>query len=329
MRAVWHVLPLILILEPVAAARGHEPLMKLVQTIPLDGVEGRMDHLGVDLARKRLYLAALGNNTVEVIDLADGRRVKSISGPKKPTGVRVLPDSGNVVAASGDDGKVRVFDRNLKLLGTVDGLDDADNVRLDPQGKLAYVGYGDGAIAVIDPETMKTIAAIKLGGHPEAFQLESDGPRMFVNVPTARQVVVIDREKQGVIARWPVREAEANFPMALDEANRRLFIGCRQPAMVLVLDMDTGKTMASVDCCGDTDDLFYDPAMKRLYVTGGDGDISVIRQDDAGHYRLLGNTKTAPGARTSLFVPEARRLYVAVPRRGNQRAGVWVYELAK
>jgi len=140
---------------------------------------------------------------------------------------------------------------------------------------------------------------------------------------------VIDREKRAVIAKWPVRDAEANFPMALDEADHRLFIGCRKPAKVLVLDTETGKSVASVECCGDTDDLFYDPARKRLYVTGGDGFISVIaRGDDADHYRLLGNTPTAAGARTSFYVPEKGLLYVAVPHRGSQRAELRVYQPA-
>jgi len=307
------------------AAAADKTLMNQVLTIPMDGVEGRFDHFGADVEAKRLYVAALGNNTLEVIDLAAGNRIKSIAGLKKPTGVRVLPDSHGVVVASGDDGKVRVYDRDLKLLGTVDDLDDADNVRLDPRGRLAYVGYGEGAIAVIDPGGPKKIGSIKLEGHPEAFQLETGGNRIFVNVPTARQVAVIDRQKKAVVARWRLGEAEANFPMALDEPKRRLFVGCRKPARVLVLDTTSGKTVAAVECCGDTDDLFYDAAAKRLYVTGGAGCISVVQQSDPDHYQLLGTLPTAEGARTSLFLPETRTLYVAVPRRPNQRAEIRGY----
>jgi DNA-binding beta-propeller fold protein YncE len=323
---IRHILLMILLLSAAgAAASADEPLMKPVQTIPLEGVEGRMDHFGHDPQRKRLYLAALGNNTLEVIDLAAGKRIKSIKGLKKPTGIRVLPDSGKVVVASGDDGKVRVYDSDLKLLGEVDGLDDADNVRLDPQGKLAYVGYGDGALAVIDPEQIKNVGEVKLDGHPEAFQLEQNGPRIFVNVPTAHQIAVVDREKMAVIAKWPMKEAEANFPMALDEANHRLFIGCRKPSKVLALDTETGNLVASVDCCGDTDDLFYDAATKRIYLTGGEGCITLIEQTDSDHYRRQGDVPTAPGARTSFFTPEDKTLYVAVPHRASQSAGVHAY----
>ena len=309
----------------VVAAANEKPLLEQVQTVPLDGVEGRFDHFGVDFARHRLYVAALGNNSLEVIDLAAGKRVASVAGLKKPTGVRVLPESGNIIVASGDDRKVRVYDPDLKPLGTLGGLDDADNVRLDPSGERAYVGYGEGAIAVIDSAGPKKLASIKLEAHPEAFQVEEKGSRIFVNVPGARHVVVIDREKRSVVARWRLRDAAENFPMALDEGHARLFIGFRKPAKVLVLDTHTGKTVASVDCCGDTDDLFYDADANRLYVTGGAGCITVIEQSDADHYRTLGNVPTAEGARTAGFVPQTQTLYVAVPHRGNQRAELRAY----
>jgi DNA-binding beta-propeller fold protein YncE len=314
-----------LLLGLVAAAPADEPLMKLVQTIPLEGVEGRMDHFGIDPERNRLYLAALGNNTMEVIDLPAGKRIKSVKGLKKPTGIRVLPGSGKVVVASGDDGKVRVYDADLKLLGEVVGLDDADNVRLDPQGKLAYVGYGDGALAVIDPEQIKKVGEVKLDGHPEAFQLEQHGPHIFVNVPTARHVAVVDREKMAVIAKWPLKEAEANFPMALDEANHRLLIGCRKPATLLVLNTETGKPVASVECCGDTDDLFKDEKTNRIYVTGGAGCITVIKQGDGNAYGVVGTIPTAPGSRTSFFMQQNATVYVAVPQRPGQQPEVRAY----
>jgi YVTN family beta-propeller protein len=312
----------------LGAATDDAALMKQVGAIPLDGVEGRFDHFGADVEGKRLYVAALGNNTLEAIDLATNQRSGTIRGLKKPTGIRVVPGSGKIVVASGDDGKARVFDRKLELLGTIDRLDDADNVRLDGDGKLAYVGYGDGGIAIIDPQQIKKLGEVKLEGHPESFQLETRGPRIFVNVPSAKQVAVIDREKRAVVAKWSVRDAADNFSMALDESNRCLFIGCRKPAKMLVLDTETGHTVTSIDCCGDTDDLFYDPAAKRIFLTGGAGCISVIAQDDADRYRLLGNVPTAAGARTSLYMPELGLLYVAVPHREKQRAELRVFSPA-
>jgi len=314
----------LVLLVSVTVARGEEPL-KLVRTIPLDGVKGRIDHMAVDVEGKRLYVAALGNDSMEVIDLAVGKRVHSIAGLKKPTGIRVLPGSRNVVVASGDDGNVRVFSPDLKLLGTVDCLDDADNVRLSPDGKLAYVGYGDGAIAIIDPQQFKKIGDIKLDGHPEAFQLETNWNRIFVNVPSVKQVAVIDREKNVVIAKWPLNEARSNFPMALDEVEHRLFVGCRNPAKILVLNTDTGKVVATIDCCGDTDDVFYDAAKKQIYATGGDGFIFILRPDGPDRYEVMGKIATSPGARTSAFDAEGKLLLVAVPERGQQRAEIRIF----
>ena len=166
----------------------------------------------------------------------------------------------------------------------------------------------------------------KLSGHPESFQLERSGSRAFVNVPTGEQIAVVDRTAMKVIATWPVVAAKANFPMALDEANHRVFVGCRRPAKVLVYDTATGKESSSFDIVGDTDDLFYDAVRKRLYVSGGEGYVDVFQEQDAGRFARVAHTATAPGARTSLFVPELSRLYLAVPHRGNQKAEVRIYE---
>ena len=301
-------------------------VLKLIGTIPLDGVEGRIDHMAVDATNGRLFVAALGNNTVEVIDLKTARKTGQITGLKKPQGVAFLPDSNRLVVASGGDGKVRVYDQNQKLIGTVDGLDDADNVRYDPQARLVYVGYGDGALAVIDPTTVQKIADIKLDAHPESFQLEAKGNRIFVNVPDAKQVAVIDRVTKTVVAKWPLGDSVANFPMAVDAERHRLFLGCRRPAKLTVMDTETGKVVASLDCCGDTDDVFYDAARKRVYASGGDGRVSVFEQANSDSYKSVGQTTTAAGARTSLYVPSGDSLYVAVPHRGTQKATMQVFD---
>jgi DNA-binding beta-propeller fold protein YncE len=303
--------------------------LRLVQTIPLDGVEGRIDHMALDAKRDRLFVAALGNNTVEVIDLKAGKRLEPIKDIKKPQGVVYLADADRLLVASGDDGKCRVYDAGLKLLGTVDGLDDADNVRYDPQSKLAYVGYGDGALAVLDPVKIAKIADIKLEGHPESFQLEAKGKRIFVNVPTARQVAVIDRKKQSVEAKWPITQAEANFPMALDEDNLRLLIGCRKPARLLVINVESGKVEQSLECSGDTDDLFIDATRQRIYVAGGTGTVSVFTIANDRTLSTLATITTADGARTALFVPQLSKLFVAVPRRAGQESAIKIYEPVK
>jgi DNA-binding beta-propeller fold protein YncE len=304
--------------------------LRKVQTIPLPGVQGRIDHLAVDLADGRLFVAALENGTLEVVGLQSGKRVEQVGGLQEPQGVAYVPGTHRLLVSEGGGSSADIYDaRSLKLVDRVELGSDPDNVRYDPATDRAYVGYGGGAgaaLGVIDLKTDTQVADIKLSSHPESFQLEKNGERIFVNVPDSREVAVVDRNKGSVVATWPIKAASENFPMALDEADRRLFIGTWSPPRLLVLDTKTGKTVANLGSVGDADDIFYDAKAKRIYVSGGDGAIRVFAQKDANHYESLGEVSTAEGARTSLFVPESRRLYVAVPDYGGQQAAIRVYE---
>jgi YVTN family beta-propeller protein len=308
-------------------AASDQAALTLVGTIELPGVEGRIDHLAVDMGTQRLYVAALGNNTVEVIDLRSRSHVKSVPGFREPQGIVVVPDAKVVAVANGQGDGVQLIDASDYHPARAVRLgDDSDNVRYDPAAKRLFVGFGAGALAAISPADGKVLGEAKLSGHPESFQLERSGSRIFVNVPTANQIAVVDRAAMKVVATWPVVGAKSNFPMALDEANHRVFVGCRRPARVLVYDTATGKESGSFDIVGDTDDLFYDAARTRLYVSGGEGYIDVLQQNDGGRFSRLAHVATAAGARTSLFVPEQARLYLAVPHRGSQKAEIRVYE---
>jgi hypothetical protein len=209
------------------AAHAAEPTsLKLSQTIPLPGVQGRFDHFAVDMTGRRLFVAALGNNTLEVIDLVAGKRIQSVAGMSKPTGILYFPESNRIFVANGDDGTLKILDgATYKAVNNLTALDDADNLRYDLKTKLAYLGYGDGALGIIDTASAKAVAKVQLPKHPESFQLEKDGRRIFVNVPDAKQVAVIDRDQRTVVETWPMEKFQANFPMALDEGNHRLFIG--------------------------------------------------------------------------------------------------------
>jgi DNA-binding beta-propeller fold protein YncE len=304
--------------------------LRRVQTMPLPGVQGRIDHLAVDLADGRLFVAALENGTLEVVDLKSGKRVDQVEGLQEPQGVAYIPDTHRLIVSEGGRGFADIYDaRALKLVNRVELGSDPDNVRYDPATARAYVGYGggaDSALGVIDLKTDTQVADMKLSNHPESFQLEKNGERIFVNVPDSGEVAVVDRNKGSVVATWPIKAASENFPMALDEADRRLFIGTWSPPRLLVLDTKTGKTVANLGSVGDADDIFYDAKAKRIYVSGGAGAIRVFTQKDANHYEVLGEVATAEGARTSLFVPESRRLYLAVPDYGAQQAEVRIYK---
>lgn len=310
----------------LAAVQSPEPLV-LVQTIALPDVEGRIDHLAVDLQNDRLFVAALGNDTLEVQDLRAGAHLRSVKGLHEPQGIALPADGKFVAVANGQGGDLQLFDRaSLTTLNSIPLGDDPDNVRYDARTRRLYVGYGSGAVAALDAQSGKRLGDVKLAGHPESFQLEATGPRIYVNVPSARQIAVLDREAMKLLATWSVTDADANYPMALDEPGHRLFIGCRRPAKVLVYDTATGTRVASTEAVGDTDDLFYDSQRQRLYVTGGDGAIDVFDVSAPARLTRIGHVVSAPGARTSLFVPEQSRLYLAVPHRGSQHAEIRVYQ---
>jgi DNA-binding beta-propeller fold protein YncE len=304
-----------LILFLASWADAQEPVLplKLEKTIPLDHVKGRIDHLAIDLQGQRLFVAALGNDTVDVIDLKAGKRTQTLSGFSEPQGIFYVREFDKLFIANGSDGTCRILDgHSFKTTGTVELGSDADNVRYDEKAKRIYVGYGDGALAAIDAKTGAKVADIKLAAHPESFRLETNGMRIFVNVPGADQIAVVDREKKAVIKTWPLKEAKSNFPMILDEPNHRLFVGCRHPSRLLAVDTANGKTVDSVEISGDTDDLFYDAARKQIYVSCGAGSLDVVKIDGLNKLQTPERIPTVSGARTSFFSPEHDELYLAV-----------------
>ena len=302
--------------------------LRLIQTIPLPGVQGRIDHLSIDIKGQRLFVAALGNNTVEVLDLAVGKLIHSISGLSEPQSALFIPALNKIYVTNGGNGLCEIFDgSSFAELGRVELSGDADNIRYDSNSASVVVGYGDGGLSFIDAESGKAVRSIKLDGHPESFRLESSGSRIFVNIPSANQIAVVDRGQEKVVSTWFMTSGLSNFPMALDESQRRLFAGFRLPARLNVFDTETGKSVASFDSVGDVDDIFYDAAHKLIFVIGGEGYIQLFSQEDADHYQLLTRIPTAAGARTALWAPELDRLYVAVPNQGTQEAKIQVYEL--
>jgi len=312
----------------LAAAEQPPAVFELQQTIALSGVDGRIDHLDLDPAGERLFVCALGANSVEVLDLRKGERIHSINGLGAPQGVAYLPGFDRLLVANDKNGLCQIFDtKSWQAIGAVALQDDADNVRYDSVHKEIFVGFGNGGLAVINSENGKLTGSIKLTAHPEAFALEKQGRRIFVNVPNAAQVAVIDRDKREVTATWKLPGVSANFPMALDEANHRLFIACRNPAKLVVLNTESGAAVADVDISSDADEVFYDARRRRLYVVCGSGYIDIVGQTDSDHCKPISKVPTAAGARTGLFVPERDALFVAVPHRDNQRAEIRRYQM--
>jgi DNA-binding beta-propeller fold protein YncE len=320
------------VVSRAAQSQPTEPCLRLMQTIPLPDVKGRLDHMAIDLKDQQLFLAALGNNTLEVLDLSAGKRTKSIPGFFGPQGVAYLPEQDVLVVTYGGTGLVQFLQREpFKEVRRHKFQDDADNIRYEPAIERIFVGYGD-ALACFDAPKRQWLMDFSMGGHPEGFQAETRGKRVFINVPDYPQGPMIkvllrrDPRDWAHLDDWPLTYGKGNYPMAMDEQNHRLFVGCREPAMLQVLDTESGKVVDYTPIGGDSDDIFYDASARRLYISCGAGELDVLRQIDLNHYKLIERVPTTPGARTCLFVPQTRRLYLAVPYRDKQPAEVRVYE---
>jgi DNA-binding beta-propeller fold protein YncE len=298
-----------------------------IATIPLPMVSGRIDHLGFDAVRQHLFLAALGNNSVEVIDTAKDTHLRSLPGFHEPQGVAVVADASGVAIANGDTGTLQFIDEEtLATRWTVHIGGDADNVRYDASAKRLYVA-ADGGLYGVDTLSGKSAGRISIGGHPESFQLESMGTAIIANLPglVTSQIVATDRKTMAVTARWSSFGCSGNYPMVLDEGMSRVLVGCRRPARLAMLDTRSGKPVASADIVSDTDDLFFDVSRQVVYVIGGEGYIDVIRRNGDSLTRSA-RIPTRSGARTGLWVGALNRLYVAAPARNGEPAAVLVFE---
>jgi YVTN family beta-propeller protein len=307
-------------LAGTAAQAADEPLTVSAK-IPLGRVTGRIDHLVIDTKRNRLFVAELGNNSIGVIDLTTQKVVKRITGLREPQGIAYEPRTDRVYIANAGDGVVKTLAaETLSPIGEVKLGEDADNIRLGGPDRI-FVGYGNGAIAVL--QAGKKVADLPLDAHPESFQIDAEHGRLFVNQPEAHGIAVIDDKTGQQQAQWGVRGLNGNFSMAFDAANHRLFVAYRSPATLAIFDTTTGDLLSRLPICGDADDVFFDAKRNQLYISCGEGFVTVV---SAANQRVkeIGRVRTRTGARTSLFVPELDRLFVAVRANAGEPAEVWV-----
>jgi DNA-binding beta-propeller fold protein YncE len=302
--------------------------MKLVATTPLPGFTGDFDHFAVDLKGKRLFLTAEDHKTVEVFDL-DGKRIKSITGFGQPHAILFMPDVNKFIVTDGDGfGMVElVSGEDYKILDTIKLPPGVDGAVFNPVKKYYYVESGGdekGAqthkINIIDSKAFKLVGDITLPGtHSEAMAITRDGKKMYVNLSTPKEVGVVDLTTRELTARWPITGAETPNSMALDEPHHRLFIATRTPPKFFVFDTDTGKIVTSVPISAFNDDMWFDVARKRIYLSGSET-TTVLAQTDADHYEFVAEVKTGYRAKTSLYVPQLNRFYAAVSGKGKPDA---------
>lgn len=312
-------------IEYQCATAAASPPLELQTRVTLGVVRGRIDHLALDPGRKRLFIAEFGNDSVGVVDLATLRIVRRLAGLHEPQGVAYSAAADALYVSNAANGSVRVFrGPDLAPAGTLALGDDADNVRVDDVTRRVLIGYGGGAIAVIDSSSGRRLADIRLRGHPESFQLAADGSRMFVNVPDAGEIAVVDRQWARQVAAWPTGKLAGNFPLALDESNRRVIAIFRRPPVLAIFDEANGRAASIVATCADADDVFLDSARRRAYVICGEGYIDVFEESQES-YRRLARVPTVAGARTGLWVDSRAQLFVAVRAGGAAPAAIWIF----
>lgn len=315
----------------VAAAQPPHPArlpLELYEQIPLPGYLGRIDHFSGN--GRLLYFSVVGSNGIGIENWFDGRAVGFIAGVPEPQGVLYVPGFDKIFAAS-SLGKVYVFDgKSHKLEKSIDFGADADNLRWDPVRKRVLVGFGeeDGGIASIDPAiNARAGPVLKTGGHPEGFQVELHGPMIYLNCPDAGPVIEAVNRDTGQLKKWLLHGTSANFAMALDETDHRVFTATRKIPMLLVFNTDTGEQVAGVPgIVGESDDVYFDSARKRIYIIGGQGYVSVVQQMTPDRYGLIANVPTGVGARTGYWNEGHDRLYVGMQAERDAPAQVLGFE---
>jgi len=304
-------------------------LLQADKQIPLPGIKGRIDHMDINLKDQVVYIAALGNNSVEAVDLRNNKIIHSIKGLDEPQGVGYIPQNNEILIANGGDGDCYFYNaHSFEKVATIHLSSDADDVRYDSAERKIYVGYGEGGIAIIDADTHKLVADIKLPAHPESFQVDPKLKLLFVNIPNADMIGVIDLNQQKLIHQWVTHNAKSNFPMTIDTNKHRIIVGYRHPAKLIVYDSETGKEISVSDMVGDSDDLYYDDESANIFISGGAGYINIYHLQESANCNQIANIATYTGARTSLFVPQLKLFLLAARAAPGRDAALWVYKVS-
>lgn len=316
----------------LASCKGQQSFgtnyLKLEKTIEMPGVSGRIDHMAINLKAQVVYMAALGNNTVEVIDLRNGAVIHSIAGLDEPQGIAFIPEHNEVVVANGGNGNCVFYNAaDYSIITTLHLAGDADNVRYNALSGKIYIGYGDGGIAVIDAISHKQISDVKLPAHPESFQLDQKNNLLLVNLPGANAISVIGLNDFKVLNTWKTNSLKANFPLTLDTANNHVMIGFRHPAVLVTYDVKTGKEVNRTDLISDVDDIFYHPAKHQVLASGGGGAINIFEKNTDNTYKKIANISTRFGTRTSLLIPSLQTYVLAERANGGKPAALVVYKI--
>jgi len=326
------IITYILCINCLTSCKGQESFgtdhLKLEKVIEIPGVGGRIDHMAINLKERVVYIAALGNNTIEVLDLKKGAIIRSIKGVEEPQGIAYIPEQNEIAVASGGNGNCVFFNATtFEKVATVHLAGDADNIRYDAVEKKMYVGYGNGAMALIDPVAHKQTGNVKLSGHPESFTLDKKNNKLYVNVPDDHNITVIDLQRFTIANTWKINKYRANFPMALDTFSNLIFVGYRHPAVLVAYDGKTGKQVIANQLVGDVDDIFYYANKQEIIASGGDGSINIFKRGHGTTLKRVADIPTRAGARTSLLIPSLQSFILAERANGGNAATITVYKI--
>src|SRR5215203_1031709 len=315
------------------SCNGQKPFglehLHLEKTIEMPGVSGRIDHMAFNLKDRVLYVAALGNNTVEVVDLLKGTVIKSIKGIEEPQGIAFIPEQNEIVIASGGNGDCVFLNAGtFENISTIQLGADAYIFRYDAVERKIYVGYGNGGIALIDPIAHKHIRNVKLAAHPESFQLDQKNNKMYVNIPDDRSIFVIDLKTFSLLDTWKVDNYRSNFPMTLDTSGNLVFIGYRRPPKLVSYDVKNGNQISTNELVGDIDDIFYYADKQEIIASGGDGSINIFKRENATNFKKVADIPTREGARTSLLIPSLQMFILTERASGGKPATIAVYKIS-
>ncbi len=340
MRKVALLFVLALVFVPQYRAQEKSPL-RLLQTISVPGVTRKWDHFGVDLKGQRLFVTSEEDPAVEVFDLRTNKHIRALTDFKEPHNVLVFPEMNELFVVDGEASEIKILKYDsYESTGRVGLNIDADPVAYDPATKYLYVVNGGREahttyclISVVDTKTGKKLADMMLDTNRlESMAIENSSSRLFVNMTGANKIGVVDRNKREVVATWPITAGQENVPMQYDEATHRLFVVTRKPSKLVVVNTNTGKEVTSLPVADYADDLAYDVAHHRLYVScggiqGAQGAISVVEQQGADNYRVIATVPTKRGAKTARLVPELNRYYVGVPGTAKDAPQILVFEV--
>jgi YVTN family beta-propeller protein len=313
-----------------AQAQMASPL-SLQRTITLPGVTGKFDHFAYDPDGNRLFVASAGNHSVEVIDLSSGKVTESLTGLGKPHGLAWIAETKRLFASDGLQGDLKIYDgAPLQQMKSIGLSDDADDMVYDGGTKLLYVGHGGGTvhpakIAVVDTTSQTVVTNLPVATHPEGLEIDKANDRIFANIADAGEIAVIDGKTHARSATWKLTRAKDNVPLAYAEESQILFVACRTPARLVILDGNSGKELADLPSDAGADDIFYDAELHRIYLIAGSGAVDVYEIDANKSVRALSVTRTSTGAKTGLLVPSQHTLYVGVPGSDGKQALILVY----